>query len=155
MIVVSDTSAVTTLIQIGKVELMSRLYERVIIPVAVEKELLREHPVLPSFLELLPVKHAATVARFSGRLDAGESEAITLMLEGCGDWLLIDERMGRRVAQGEGIKVIGLLGLLVDARRSGMIASFPDVIEQLENVAGFRISKELKTRLLREDQLGG
>ena len=55
MIVVSDTSALTALIQIGQVEVLARLYEQVVIPAAVEDELLQEHVSLPHFLRVLQV----------------------------------------------------------------------------------------------------
>jgi predicted nucleic acid-binding protein len=152
VIIVSDTSAITSLIQINQVHLLRRLYERVLIPVAVEKELRREHSELPAFLEVVSVNDAVLTRRFSDQLDAGESEAIAIMLEGHGDLLLIDERKGRKIAQREGIRVIGLLGVLVAARQIGLIDSLRDTIVELEQVAGFRISKELKERLLLEDQ---
>ena len=98
MIVVSDTSAITSLIQINRAELLGQLYDRVIIPAAVEKELRREHSQLPDFLEIVHVANAKVSERFSGRLDSGESEAIALMLEGHGNLLLMDERKGRRIA---------------------------------------------------------
>lgn len=83
-------------------------------------------------------------------LDQGEAEAIALILEKRGDLLLIDERRGRRVAQREGVRVIGLLGVLLEAKRRRIIQSLHDTIGKLQATAGFRISESLKTRLLGE-----
>ena len=52
MIVVSDTSVVTSLIQIGRLALLQKLHGKVLIPRAVHQELLRSHQVLPEFLEV-------------------------------------------------------------------------------------------------------
>jgi predicted nucleic acid-binding protein len=148
MIVVSDTSAITSLIQIGRADLLPRLYSGVIIPEAVARELKRNHPQLPEFLQVAVVAHPANVTRFATELDLGEAEAIALMLEGRGDLLLMDERAGRRVAMREGVPLIGLLGVLVEAKRLGLLASLRSEVDRLENIAGFRISDALKRRLL-------
>jgi len=54
------------------------------------------------------------------------------------------------VAQREGVPVIGLLGVLLEAKRRGIIQSLHDTIGALQTRAGFRISEALKTRLLSE-----
>ncbi|MBI1176842.1 DUF3368 domain-containing protein [bacterium] len=151
MIVVSDTSAITALIQIERTELLLRLFDGIIIPAAVEKELRRTHTTLPDFIRVVPVIDPSLPLRFADELDVGESEAIALMLEGRGDLLLMDERKGRRVAKRECLKVVGLLGVLVAAKSAGLLNSLRPVIEELERTVGFRIGKELRDRLLRED----
>ena len=50
MIVVSDTSALTSLIQIRRINLLATLYGDIFIPKAVQDELLQTHPVLPEFI---------------------------------------------------------------------------------------------------------
>jgi len=72
------------------------------------------------------------------------------MLAKRGDVLLIDERRGRRVAQREGVPVIGLLGVLAEAKRRGLLGSLRDMLDGLQRVAGFRISSDLRFRMLAE-----
>lgn len=55
MIVVSDTSALTSLLQVGLEEILPRLFKEVVIPEAVERELRRAHSVLPAFVLTIPV----------------------------------------------------------------------------------------------------
>jgi predicted nucleic acid-binding protein len=150
MMVVSDTSAITALIQVGRIELLSQLYETVLIPKAVADELWRAHPQLPEFIKIQPVTNLSTVKRLLVELDEGEAEAIALMLEGRGDILLMDERKGRRIAGREGVRVIGLLGVLAEARRTGLVTSLAELLRHLEATAGFHISKDLKMRVLIE-----
>jgi uncharacterized protein len=150
MIVVSDTSAITALIQVGRVDLLSKLYQTVLIPQAVADELRRAHTSLPEFVQIQRVSNRSTVTRLLVELDAGEAEAITLMLEKHGDILLMDERKGRQIARREGLRVIGLLGVLAEAKRTGQVSSLAELLWQLETAAGFRISKELRTRVLAE-----
>src|SRR5690349_17648045 len=108
MIVVSDTSPLTALLTVGEENLLRKLFAEVVIPMAVRDELLRSHPVLPEWLRVEAVENAAEAGRLSGLVDAGEAEAIELAKELRADWLLIDERKGRRVAMQEGVAVIGL-----------------------------------------------
>jgi predicted nucleic acid-binding protein len=64
-------------------------------------------------------------------LDAGESEAIALFWEKSGDFLLIDEQKGRKIAVRNGIKVIGTLGILLLAKQNGLIKTIRSPIELL------------------------
>jgi predicted nucleic acid-binding protein len=65
-------------------------------------------------------------------LDAGETEAIALALELHPDTLLIDERLGRRLAMKHGLSVTGLLGLLVLAKQHGLVEKVVPVIQELQ-----------------------
>ena len=149
MIVVSDTSVVTSLIQIGRLALLQTLHGKVLIPRAVHQELLRSHHVLPEYLEVREILDHKMVARLEAELDLGEAEAIVLAKEAHADLLLIDEKLGRRVAVREGIRISGLLALLVDAKRRGLIGSIREIVGQLESQAGFRVSDPVKLESFR------
>jgi hypothetical protein len=109
MIVVSDTSPITALLTIGAEELLTRLFDDVIIPPAVRNELLRSHPLLPSWLQAKTIQNPERAHEYARTVDAGEAEAIELARELQADLLLIDERKGRTLARKEGIPIIGLL----------------------------------------------
>jgi len=144
MIVVSDTSSVSALLHIGPCDLLERLYGRVIIPEAVESELRRRFDSLPDFLHCEQVSDNNEVKRFSKELDLGEAEAIVLARETHADILLMDELKGRAVALREGIPLIGLIGVLLQAKRNGLVPSVRRLIDRLEAEAKFRISTEIK-----------
>ena len=150
MIVVSDTSVVTSLIHIGHLTLLQKLHGKVLIPRAVHQELVRSHQALPGFLEVREVFNREMVARLEAELDLGEAEAIVLAKEARADLLLIDEKLGRRVAVREGIRISGLMALLVDAKRRGLIGSIREIVGQLESKAGFRVSDAVKLESFRE-----
>jgi uncharacterized protein len=135
MIVVSDTSAITSLIQVGRVEVLARLYGKIFIPEAVRKGLLRTHPVLPEFVRVRPTERKADVERLCTELDLGEAEAIVLAKEISADYLLVDETLGRQVAIREGLRVIGLLGVLLEGKDRGYISSIREVTSELETIA--------------------
>jgi len=57
-------------------------------------------------------------------LDRGEKQTIILARKNNADRVIIDERIGRRVAEYLGLNVTGTLGILVKAKRTGLISSF-------------------------------
>ena len=81
-------------------------------------------------------------------LDRGEAEAIALAIELKADWTLLDEREGRKVAKSLGLKVTGILGVLLRAKQLGELESLQPVIDELVNKAGFRIAPELLAEIL-------
>jgi predicted nucleic acid-binding protein len=71
-------------------------------------------------------------------------------LENPDSLLIIDEKKGRRVAQGLNIKIIGTLGIILQAKEKGFINSIADLLIELEK-AGFRISHNLQAKILEND----
>ncbi len=78
MIVVSDTSPITSLITIQRIDLLQDLFDTVLIPPAVERELLAFHDKLPNFIRVEATLDLATFQRLQPLLDEGEAEAIAL-----------------------------------------------------------------------------
>jgi uncharacterized protein len=158
VIVISDTSAITNLAAIHQLHLLSQLYERVIIPEAVYRELTDINPPVPgtlevqsvSWLEVRQVNSRITVKRLQSevRLDLGESEAIALALELSAELLLIDERRGRAEADRLGLKITGLLGILVEAKRRNLVVAVKPLMDALIATSEFRISSALYERIL-------
>lgn len=144
MIVVSDTSALTSLLQVNRADILEHLYGVVLIPPAVETELRAFHAMLPDFIKVASVQNQEEVAKFLTELHSGEAQAIALAKERAADLLLIDETVGRRIAIREGLHVIGLLGVLVHAKQAGVLQSVRHLTSELEQVAGFRVAAEIK-----------
>lgn len=149
MIVVSDTSPLTALLTVGEAEILPKLFHEVVIPPAVRGELLRSHPRLPDWLRVATVKDTAQTAKYSQIVDAGEAEAIELARELRADQLLIDERKGRKLAVQEGVPVIGLLGVVLLARRKALIPSARTLLQRLENEAGMYLSEDIRKQALK------
>jgi predicted nucleic acid-binding protein len=122
MIVVADTSPINYLILIQEVDILPKMYGRVVIPQSVREELVRASAPqeVRSLIDHLPiwleVRSPLTVPDSSlAKLDARERDAITLATELHADRLIVDEREGRREAERRGIPVIGTLGVLREA----------------------------------------
>ena len=146
MIVVADTSPVNYLVLLGEIELLPKLFGNVLIPAAVEDELRCEDapPSVQRWMERVPVWLQSRVVSaedldgVSDEIDLGEREAIALALQLGADYLIIDDRDGRRVATSMGLNIAGTLGILGRADELGLVGDFPNVIQRLINETNFR-----------------
>jgi predicted nucleic acid-binding protein len=155
MIVVSDTTAITNLFQVGQLSLLAAVFGKVIVPPAVKAEL-SEVPgqwdfiVKLNFIEVKKPADLAAVESYKASLDAGEAESIVLAIEMQADFLVMDEWKGRRIAKQAGLHVIGLIGILLTAKRKGVITEIKPILTTLAEVAGFRLHPSLITDALKE-----
>jgi uncharacterized protein len=83
-------------------------------------------------------------------LDKGEAEAIALLLEQSSEALLLDEKKARQVVRRMGLPLLGTLGLLIWAKRQGMIVSLQEQLDALRTVAKFRLSQQVYQEALRQ-----
>lgn len=140
MKVVSDTTAITTLLKAEQQRLLQDLYGRVLVPQAVWDELKAFHPRLPEFIELHPLR--APIQRLAGTesLGRGEAEALLLARELNAQLLLTDDRQARLAARRLHIPCIGLVGMIIYAKRLGKISSVREMLNLLETKGGLYLS---------------
>lgn len=159
MIVVSDTTAISNLVQIGKLNLLQNLYGEVIIPESVYKELqilidlniVSKEDLRKNWIKSKQVKDNSEVSKLLDRLDIGESQAIIMGIELSADYLLIDEKEGRLVALEKNINIIGTLGVLIEARSKKLITSVQEEMDKLRHI-GFWISDNLYQKIVAEEK---
>lgn len=153
MITVSNTSPINNLAAIGQLNLLPQMYGRVIIPEAVYEELTKipvegtEEVKSSNWIEKRQAKNINLVEKLKDKLDPGEAEAIALAIEVKADLLLIDERLGRGIAESNNLNIIGVLGILLEAKKRGLITLIQPLLEQLRN-SNFWIKPELYARVL-------
>jgi uncharacterized protein len=155
MIVVSDTSPISNLLLINRLDILQKVFGEIIIPEAVYNEVL----ALKSFdRNIVDFENAAWIKRVAvtdlniyyglkSKLDDGEAQAITLAQELHPDFLLIDEKKGRAVALELGIKIIGLVGVLVKAKREKHIEFLKPILDDLMEIE-FWINEKLYKEVL-------
>lgn len=125
MIVVSDTTPLISLLKINSIDLLEKLFGRVLIPETVFNELTADKRFMSEaeqirrrqFITVKSVQNpeSANILKRATGLDQGESEAIVLTDELNADILLMDEAKGRAVSSQMGFKVMGTIGILMAA----------------------------------------
>jgi predicted nucleic acid-binding protein len=149
MIVVSNTTPITTLLKAGEVEILERLFGFVIIPGAVADELLAFHEHLPGFVTIREVSEPSLIQLGIERLGKGEAEAIRLAKEVDAEIFITDDRKARAAATSLGLKCTGLLGLLLHAKQKNQLSSVRAMIEVLEKQGGLYLSDSVKAEAVR------
>jgi predicted nucleic acid-binding protein len=139
MKVVSNSGPLINLAKVGQFALLQGLFQHITIPPAVFEEVVVRGGGQPGAgetnaaqwitREMLAQSDVADI--LAAELDRGEAEAIALALLEKADWLLIDERVGRRFAQRVGLKVKGTLGVLLEGVRRDFIDDLQPLLDTL------------------------
>ena len=155
MTIVSNTSPIS-IAKVGQLNLMQQLYETILVPTAVYEELLDNRAgetiitavKSVTWLEIQLVQNQELVNELRSRVNRGEAEAIVLAIEVGANRLLIDERLGRQAAADFGLKVTGVLGMLLVTKRQNLVTAIKPIMDDLVTQASFRISNQLYTNVL-------
>jgi predicted nucleic acid-binding protein len=157
--VVSNSSPLISLTRIGKLGLLPQLYDEVYVPEEVWHEVVIAGEGQPgvdqikeaAWIKRVPVKNRALVRALQRDLDAGESEAIALAVETEAELLIMDERLGRDTARIFELKYTGVVGVLIEAKRKGLIEEIRPVLDEMRTKGHFRISSALYARILQDE----
>ncbi len=142
--IVSDSTALIVLFDLDRVELLENLFEVVyIVPIVLEEISVKYPVVLPPFITVEKPEDDELIGELRLLLDPGESEAIALA-KAKNLPIIIDEKRGRKVAKGLGLKVMGLLGVVYLNIKKGFLTK-SEAGEFIESAIehGYRISRKM------------
>jgi predicted nucleic acid-binding protein len=154
-LVVVNTTPIIALSLIGQLDLLRKLYGRIVVPTAVQAEVfaggaagigireLRE----AGWLEVMPLQDPGR-ADLIADLERGEAEVLALAQEQPADLVIIDERLARRHAKRLGMRLTGTLGVLLKAKELGMLEAIAPLIDQLRQ-GGIRLGDDVVAEVLR------
>ncbi|PWQ99468.1 DUF3368 domain-containing protein [Leucothrix pacifica] len=153
MIIASDTTSLIVLEKLESLYILCELFDKVLIPSIVLDEMKVGSPSIHHKLQefnCLQITQVETSKRLNSLLsvlDAGEANAIELAIA-LELPLIIDERKGRQVAKQLGVKVTGFAGLLIQAKRKGILSA-TDAIALLDKAVenGLRLSQMLQVQV--------
>lgn len=155
MVIVSDTTPLSNLLQINRLSLLREIYNEVLIPPAVFDELsalpakgISILPIIDANWIKVSIPHDQVIVQgLAKELDIGEAEAIALAIEKSAALLLIDEKQGRLIAEKHQLSIIGTLGVLLKAKQMGLIGKVKPELDNLMAI-NFWIGQNLYDRIL-------
>lgn len=154
-LVVVNSTPVIALALISELVLLKKLYERVLIPPAVQAEVLAggmtgvgiNQLQQADWIQLRPLQDPGRADLLSD-LDRGEAEVIALAQELKADLVVIDERLGRRHARRLGLALTGTLGVLLKAKERQLVGELKPLIDQLGQ-RGIRLGDDVVAEVLK------
>ncbi len=149
MLVLSNSSPLIALSQIGRLDLLRQLHPSVSIPTAVAKEVEPTLPLLPDWVLVRELAGSLQPATVSASIGPGEREVISLGLELAATLLILDEQPARRLAKSLGLRVIGTVGLLMAGKERGLLTKIRPELDRLLAVRFF-LDPDLYDRIIEE-----
>lgn len=150
--VVSNTTPLINLVDVGRLDLLPGLYGSVWIPDAVRDEYVAGKRTADPELAPLPwLKIVPALPRdptLPVQLGAGEAATLALAAAHSARAVLLDEVLARRVARQRGLPVIGTLAVLLAAKQAGLLPALLPVVDEMIR-QGRRISVQLRDQMLR------
>ena len=153
-IVVSNTSPIFYLHRLRHLDLLQKLYQKIIVPQAVVAELeigRRQGADVPNidnykWIETRSIQ-SPQIMGLSTDFGPGETEVLALALEESGSLVIIDEKLGRKIARLRGLRVTGTAGVLLRAKQEGHILAVKPFLDRLEKIQ-FHLSDSVRTLIL-------
>lgn len=141
---VADSSCLIGLSRIDRVGLLLSCFDRVIVPPEVSEEV----GLLAQGIEIVPVQDITAHRLMRMEAGKGEAAAIALALETPGAWIILDDLEARLLARRLGACVIGTIGVLIRAKKLGLVTEIHPLLNALDT-AGFHLSAGLIAEALK------
>ena len=142
-LIISDTACLILFDKIGKLNVLKDLFQTVTITSKIAEEFKKE---TPNWIIIQDPKNTSNINAFSEILDPGEASAIALSKEIDDCLLILDDLKARQLADELNLKYTGSIGILILAKRKGLIADIDVVITKIQ-ATNFRISNAIINKL--------
>lgn len=130
------------------------LFSEIFVPEAVFTEFMvkadkEDEKKFKEIIKIAEVKDSLAVMALQPDLGRGESECIVFAKEINADFVVLDDKDARKMAEFLGLNVIGTLGRLVMAHKKGKIQNMKPVVDKMRE-ENFWIDEKLYRRIMKE-----
>ncbi|MBI4616021.1 MAG: DUF3368 domain-containing protein [Planctomycetes bacterium] len=154
--IVSNSSPLIALAAIGRLDLLREFFERVLIPPEVRLEVVERGAgragaaeiARACWIEVREVTRDALLRELAIHVEPGEAQALALACEVSPDFLLVDDYQAREKAKDLGVRVVGTVGVLVEAKRRGRLQTVKPSLDALRTLFAFRLADKLYRQVL-------
>ena len=155
-IAVVNTSPIIYLSAINQINLLKNLFSEIFIPEAVKREVMSggkdsfgvKEIKTQKWIKTKKIRNKLAKEYLLTEIDDGEAEVIILAEELKASFIIIDDKLARKIAKLRGFNVVGTLRLLVAAKEKGLVNEVKPLIEKLQE-AGFWINDNVYKAVLK------
>lgn len=144
--IISDTSCLIVLTNIGELDLLQKVYGDVTTTIEVAIEF---GEPLPDWIQIEKVNDFSKQQILEMQMDKGEASAIALALEKPDSTLIIDDHRARKVAAKLKLNYTGTIGVVIKAKLTGIIHSIKPLLQKIKHT-DFRLTDEIEQQALKE-----
>ncbi len=155
MKVVSNSTCIIALLRVEKLSILKDLFDGILIPDEVYREIYVDGKEgfmeleRSDFFEVKKIKNKRFFNLLRGLIDDGEAASIILALEKDANLIILDDKDARKIAEKLGLKVTGTAGVLLLAKKKGIIKEIKPILEEMR-MNGFYLSDDITKIVLRE-----
>ena len=133
---------------------MKILFSEIFVPEAVFTEFMvkadkEDEKKFREVIKIAEVKDSLAVMALQSDLGRGESECIVISKEINANFVVLDDKDARKMAEFLGLNVIGTLGLLVMVHKKGKIQNVKRIVDKMRE-ENFWIDEKLYKRIMEE-----
>lgn len=156
--VIVNSTPLIVLCGIGRLDILKYMYEEISIPSAVFQEVTAKNDFVCAqirsagdWIHVEQIKDQSEKRMYKAKLHDGEVEVMILAQEQEADLVILDDNAAKRTAEYLGLTVTGTLGVLVKAKRRGIIEMVQPILSEMRK-NGFYVSYAVERMVL--DQAG-
>jgi len=142
--IISDTSCLIILTNIGELELLRKTYGTIVTTTEISMEF---GEPLPNWIIIEEVSDKQKQQLLELQIDKGESSAIALALETPESTVILDDYKARKIAEQLGVNYTGTIGVVIRAKIKGVIPSIKPILAKIKET-DFRLSSDLELQAL-------
>ncbi|GHB68470.1 DUF3368 domain-containing protein [Persicitalea jodogahamensis] len=143
--VIVDASCLILYKKIDRLDILQALFPELI----ATQEVIEECGFKPGWIQVKSFTSPAKYLALIVGLGKGEASSIALAMETDHSLLIIDEKKGRKKARELNLEIVGCLGILLLAKKLGVIESVKQIVDLIDNT-NFRLSPTLRAKILKE-----
>ena len=154
--IVSNTTPISNFLHLGQMEILKTIFKELHVPMAVYSEIEAyfsgdnqwQKCLNEGFIIRAEVQTSAKIKELLTHLHMGEAEALCLCIENNAKLCLLDDRDARIIARLNKIPISGTLGVLLKAKKMGIIESVKELIDRLRTDHHYWIDDAMYNKVL-------
>ncbi len=154
--VIVNSTPIIVLCGIGKLDVLRELYGEITIPTAVYREVtaMEDSACMQvrkadGWIHIESIRDSTEMKMYKAKLHAGEVEVMILAQEQKADLVIIDDNAAKKTAKYLGLTVTGTLGILLKAKRKGLVSRVDVLLDEMKR-NGFYLDSRLEAFVLEQ-----